>query len=348
MLRTIRFFSLPMILAATCLPWIVDADDATDSEPQPATAEDKAPTKEAELAIIQTQVATRYEQIEKLLMKLREHEAVNNNQRRSELLEQAFKQSRDRRTHALMEKVRDQLAGGDLANALKGQELTLKDLHSLLELLKLEDPVERIKSERQRIKEYIKEVDRLIRLQRSLRGQNENGADSDQIAKSQGQVADRAGNLDDRIKKDEGQTDGDSEGDSKGDSEGDSKGDSEGDSKGDSEGDSKGNSEGDSKGDSEGDSKGDSEGDSKGDSEGDSKGDSEGDSKGDSEGDSKGDSEGDSKGDSEGDSKGDSEGDSKGDSEGDSKGDSQGDSKGDSSGDSQSDENPVRKRIQAG
>ena len=281
-------FGFALIATALCLLAVARADDGLEEEAKPASEEKKAPTKEAELAIIQSGVASKYELVEQLLMKLREHAAVNNNQRRADLLEQAYKQSRDRRTHALMGTIRDQLAGGDLANAMKGQELTLKDLHALLELLKLEDPAERIKSERQRIKEYIKEVERLQRLQSSARGQNENGADADQIAKTQGQIADRTKNLDDRIKEDEGAADGDSQGDSRGDPEGDSKGDTEGDSKGDSEGDSKGDSEGDSKGDSEGDSKGDSEGDSKGDSEGDSKGDSEGDSKGDSEGDSKG------------------------------------------------------------
>ena len=41
-----------------------------------------------------------------------------------------------------------------------------------------EDRSDRLKSEQQRIKEYIKEVERLIRLEKSLQGQTEGGADA--------------------------------------------------------------------------------------------------------------------------------------------------------------------------
>jgi len=355
-------FSSLAIVAITggvlCLPVISRAQDKPDgavpekAEPAEENSGDTPAAvpaeeeKEVELSAAERQrrLAAKYDQLEAIFRRVADLETDANPQRAA-LLRRATEQSSEKFTRLKMEKIAKLLSDGRHAEALKDQGSAVEDIEQLLKLLMSEDRADRLRSEQDRIKEYIKELERLIRIQRGLQGQTEGGGDTDQIADAQGDAADRTGDLNEKIGeqegngngKNDGENDGNSEGDSKGDSEGDSKGDSEGDSKGDSEGDSKGDSEGDSKGDSEGDSKGDSEGDSKGDSEGDSKGDSEGDSKGDSEGDSKGDSEGDSKGDSEGDSKGDSEGDSKGDSEGDSKGDSEGDSKGDSEGDSKGD-----------
>jgi hypothetical protein len=299
----------------------------------PAWGQDTTPNANDALALRQSQLADKYDKLESLLLRMAEIES-SENPRRAALLKQALGQSKEKLTLAQLRSLTRWLnqESSPTKRVVDGQKNVVTDMEALLNLLLTENRPDRNLDDQRRIRQYIKDVERLIRLQSSNIGRNKGGEDADKLAKDQGKVADRTKDLADRIR--ENEEGGNSDGDSKGDSEGDSKGDSEGDSKGDSEGDSKGDSEGDSKGDSEGDSKGDSEGDSKGDSEGDSKGDSEGDSKGDSEGDSKGDSEGDSKGDSEGDSKGDSEGDSKGDSQGNSKGDQQA-------------ENPVRKRIQA-
>ncbi len=375
MIRTeMRYLSLLTALVAVLALVVVVyapvlmADDLPEGAPAgPEAAEEKSDEPEV-LTERQKRLAKQLEEFRQMLSRNAEFEQRTNNPRRAAVLRKAHDFAHTGRTgedddtakkdpvsiSVTMDSAAKLLESRQFSDAEINQKRALLNLQSLLKMLLAENRGERLRDDQQRIKEYIKELERLIRIQRGLQGQTEGGADTTEIAKAQGETADRTGKLDDQIAKDEahpggkpgdgdsdgksdGKSDGSSDGDSKGDSEGDSKGDSEGDSKGDSEGDSKGDSEGDSKGDSEGDSKGDSEGDSKGDSEGDSKGDSEGDSKGDSEGDSKGDSEGDSKGDSEGDSKGDSEGDSKGDSEGDSKGDSEGDSKGDSEGDSKGD-----------
>ncbi|MCA9219337.1 MAG: hypothetical protein KDA71_03355, partial [Planctomycetales bacterium] len=331
---------------------------ADDNPAETPAAETPAaePKVADELAYQQGVVADKFDKLEKELFRLAELEGPTNPQRAA-LSKQATQLSKENFTLKEMNKVVLLLNREDLKNATTSQEVLVKDLRALLELLVSENRTDRIKSERERIQEYIKELVRLQRLQAANRGRTEGGADADQLAKNQGQIADRTGNLEQKIGEDEaanqpgsgeagegeskgdsdGKSDSESEGESKSDSEGKSKGDSESKSKGDSEGKSKGESEGDSKSESEGDSKSDSEGKSKGDSESKSKGDSEGKSKGESEGDSKSESEGDSKGDSEGKSKGDSEGKSKGDKEGDSKGESEGDTKGDSEGDSKGD-----------
>lgn len=381
--RSITLSFAAALALAVLLPLQVQrlpAQEAAPAAEQPAAeqpsaeqpAAEQPPAESGQLVSKQGQVAEKYARLEELIFKMADFEATSN-PRRSALLKQAYKQSKDRLTKTQLEQVVKLLTDQKLKQAIDGQKQAETDMNSLLELLLSENRADRLKRDQDRIKEYIKEIERLQRLQKSTRGRTEGGADPERVAEEQNKIADRTGDLADKLKeldggegqggegepggdaqgenqgdskgkqegdsqgKSQGESKGDSEGDSKGDSQGESKGDKEGDSKGDKEGDSKGKSEGDSKGNSEGDSKGDSEGESKGDKEGDSKGDKEGDSKGKSEGDSKGKSEGDSKGDSEGESKGDKEGDSKGDKEGNSKGNSEGDKKGDSEGDSKGD-----------
>jgi hypothetical protein len=332
-------FTLAMLLVAgisraQAPPADAGAEKAADAAPAVDPAAEPKPIDE--LALEQSRVADKYARLEQLILRMAEFEATAN-PRRAELLKQAVLQSKDRLTKTQLDAIVRLLGQNQFTRAIEGQGVAVTDMKALLDLLLSEDRNDRLKSEQQRIKEYIKELERMRKLEAANRGRNEGGADQAELAKDQGSIADRVAALDKKIGEQEGSSKGANEGNNKGDSEGNSKGDSEGNSKGDSEGKSKGDSEGNSKGDSEGKNKGDSEGNSKGDSEGKSKGDSEGNSKGDSEGKSKGDSEGNSKGDSEGKSKGDSEGNSKGDSEGKSKGDSEGNSKGDSEGNSKGD-----------
>ena len=58
---------------------------------------------------------------------------------------------------------------------MDSQTTVQADLKALLDLLMSEDRSDRLKSEQQRLKEYIKEVERLIRLEKSLQGQTEAG-----------------------------------------------------------------------------------------------------------------------------------------------------------------------------
>ena len=78
-----------------------------------------------------------------------------------------------------------------------------KSLEDLLKLLQSEDRGERNKSEQERIKEYLKELERLIRIEAALKGQNEGGGDPKSIAEAQRKAAERTGALADKIKENE-------------------------------------------------------------------------------------------------------------------------------------------------
>src|SRR4029453_9697750 len=95
------------------------------------------------------------------------------------------------------------LSQKQLKRAIDGQTSVQTDLKALLELLMSEDRSDRLKSEQQRIREYIKEVERLIRLEKSVQGQNEGGADPKKVAQEQDRIATQTGDLAKKIKENE-------------------------------------------------------------------------------------------------------------------------------------------------
>jgi len=162
------------------------------------------PTKQ--LADQQARLADKYRRMEELLFKMADFEATSH-PRRAALLKQAYKQSKDRLTYSQLAAIVKLLGAGQLKRAVDGQQTAEKDLEALLKLLQTENRSDRLKTEAQRIKEYIKELQRLQRLQRSVRGQTEGGGDMQRLADSQQKVADRTGNLAKKIEQDSAKPD---------------------------------------------------------------------------------------------------------------------------------------------
>ncbi len=166
-------------------------EDAAPSQP----ALDAAPAVATDtLSDEQNQVAEKYRRLEDLIFKMADFEATSN-PRRAALLKQAYKQSKDRLTQSQLSTIVALLSQKQYKRALDGQEVARKDLQELLQLLLSEDRSDRLKTETQRMKDHIKELKRLQRLQRSVRGQTEGGADPKELAEKQSKVADRTGEL---------------------------------------------------------------------------------------------------------------------------------------------------------
>lgn len=153
-----------------------------------------APSEEGTLALQQTGLADRYTRLEKLLFDLSALEAAEN-PRRAALLKQAFQQSADKLTRRQLENVAQLLVRQDYGRAVDEQGVALQDLKQLLELLQSENRPDRLRSEQERIREYIKELDRLIRLQGSVQGRTEGGVDMQRLVEEQARVAERAADL---------------------------------------------------------------------------------------------------------------------------------------------------------
>ncbi|HEX5105762.1 MAG TPA: hypothetical protein VFV87_18205, partial [Pirellulaceae bacterium] len=168
----------------------------------PAKPADVSPTAADELALSQSRLADKYAKLEQLMLKMAELEGASN-PKRSALLTRAVEQSKERLTRTQLETLVKLLGQKQLKRAVDGQTAVQTDLKALLELLMSEDRSDRLKSEQQRIREYIKEVERLIRLERSIQGQTEGGSDEKRLAKEQERVAGQTGDLARKIKENE-------------------------------------------------------------------------------------------------------------------------------------------------
>ena len=150
----------------------------------------------------QQRILKNYAQLEQKLLSLREYEKENN-PARSKLLRRAYELSQEQATTDEMKQIIALLTTGDLRDAETNQKNVLADMNRLLTLLQSEDRGKRIEDELKRNQEYLKEVERLLRIQKSLRGEAEGKGDAPRISKSQKQAAERAKKLADRIRDNE-------------------------------------------------------------------------------------------------------------------------------------------------
>ncbi len=160
------------------------------------------PSPTDRLAIQQGALADKYAKLEKLLDEMARIEAVSN-PRRASLLLQALKQSKAELTAVKLNSSARLLNQQQLKQALDRQRDAYKDMQALLQLLLSENRSDRLKQEQERIREYIKEVERILRLQRSVQGRTEGGAEPRDLAQDQGKIANRTDQLAKRIQENE-------------------------------------------------------------------------------------------------------------------------------------------------
>lgn len=182
------------------------APPAAPAEPTPdAAAPAPSPSLGAALPIEQSKLADKYKRLEELLLRRAEVAAATDPERAT-LLRQVVSKSKDSHIENQFEVLVELLAKADsrsYTQALSGQAELTKDLKSLLELLASEDRSNQLENEKARIKEYLKRVNKLIRGQKSLQGQTENGADAQDLAGRQTKLAGDAGKLAGDLKADD-------------------------------------------------------------------------------------------------------------------------------------------------
>ncbi len=125
-------------------------EDAGQEDRQAETPGAKAGEKgENSLTAEQRQVADRYRELEKLLLRMAELSAPTD-PRRAALLRQAVAQSKQRDIDHQFEQLVELLRQERLAVVVKNQGAVQQDLNKLLELLLSEDRSKRIESEKER------------------------------------------------------------------------------------------------------------------------------------------------------------------------------------------------------
>jgi hypothetical protein len=175
-----------------------------DASPQDAK---KEPAQGApDLSVEQARLADRFKRLEQVIGRLAELSA-GNDPRRAELLRQAIAQSREQDLNLRFESVVKLLEAERLAVAATNQTELQTELDALLNLLLKADRDTALASERERIREYLKELGRLLRLERDLRARTEGGDDERRLTEAQKKVADETGKLGGKIDETEREND---------------------------------------------------------------------------------------------------------------------------------------------
>ena len=177
---------------------------SAQSEPPspPTNASQPTPSLANELALSQSELADRYRRLEKLLLRMAEFDAATN-PRRAEILKQAVARAKNQHLDLQFETLVKLLNDEQLGRAVGNQRELRTDLENLLKLLMTENRTDRLKNEKARIREYIREVERLERMQRSVQGRTDGGADGREVTPEQREIAERTGRLRERIEEKE-------------------------------------------------------------------------------------------------------------------------------------------------
>ena len=157
--------------------------------------DESSPSSTAErLSEEQAALVRSFTRLEMMMLKMAEVDSAEN-PRRAALLKKAFRQSKEKSIKKQMEVLVKVLEDQKLRRAIQDQTKVRDDLKVLLELLESENRVDRLKSEQSRVRQYIRELQRIIRQHKSVQGRTEGGADTERLAKDQEKVADRARRL---------------------------------------------------------------------------------------------------------------------------------------------------------
>jgi len=181
-------------------PLNADSESAEPSAEKPA---DGAAAKAVDLTSEQANIGKRYQDLEKVMLRMAELIA-SNDPRRAALLRQAVARSKDRAIDGQFGKLVDLLKQERLSPAVKGQAEVHDDLNQILELLLSEDRGQRIESEKEKIREYIKRVNKLIKAQKGVQGGTAGQGDTQELSGEQLELAKKTGEVADDLKKDAG------------------------------------------------------------------------------------------------------------------------------------------------
>jgi len=192
--QAVWLFALAMLPAAIACgqggdPPRRNAAQTPERAAAPAQPEAFPAPPSAELSIAQARLADRFKRLEEVIGRLAELSAATD-PRRAELLRRAIAQSREQDVNVRFEAIVKLLEDERLSAATSDQIELQKELDGLLNLLLKADRDSQLASQRERIRAYLKEVGRLLRLQQGVQGRTEGGDDIPRLQSDQKRVAD--------------------------------------------------------------------------------------------------------------------------------------------------------------
>lgn len=182
---------LVMSLAAGA--WAADAKPAAPApagKPQPAA---KADAGEDDLAAQQQKLAAEYKELEAILFRMAPvTKAID--PRKAQLMEQALREAAQRGIKSRLDETVAALKKEQLRKAIENQSKLNEDLKALLDVL-MTDSEKRTKSEKERIRKLIGDINRIWKEQNDLKNRTEGGDEPGQLKPKQGDLAGRTGEL---------------------------------------------------------------------------------------------------------------------------------------------------------
>ena len=159
----------------------------------------ETPSTNKELELQQKQLATQYSKLEEMFLRMSELEAASN-PTRAGLLMQAAQLSKQLATQQRMVQASDLLGKGQFSRAIPELESSRENLKKLLELLQSENRSTRIKDERKRLEDVLKDIRRVENIQRATRGRTEAGQNREDAANDQRDLEKQLGQSEEDLK----------------------------------------------------------------------------------------------------------------------------------------------------
>ena len=195
-------------IALALLVWLGSTSLAQEAEQKPEQAAEtaqpaqpKAP-EEASLEEKQRIVHDQWKRLEEILLRMSETTALTDPDR-AELIKKVIAQGKQKMIDPQFQTLTDLLKDGEISRALDNQKDLRADLNDLLKVLETENRMRRVKSEKERIKGYIKELEKLIAGQRNLQNQTMNSDDVQKLSGQQTKLSEMAESLKQKIDADE-------------------------------------------------------------------------------------------------------------------------------------------------
>ncbi len=164
-------------------------------------AQDNVDGSELGLSRKQELVAERFERLEVLLIQSSEFES-SENPMRAALLQKAAALGKQEQVAELLAEAAESLKSNQYTEALERQRRSRETLKKLLELLQSENREQRVREQREEVRRWIEETNRLLRMQGSLRGRTEGGQNFQQSSNDQKRLLDKAEEISGALKSD--------------------------------------------------------------------------------------------------------------------------------------------------
>ena len=186
-------------------PEVQSAAAQDSSEGQSGKSSATPNTAVDQLVVKQADVADSYARFKTELLKMAERTRASDPSK-AELLERAVQQMSSSGTDDQLRsilKLLDSELVRDVDQAIGKQDKVQSELTALLTLFLSQNRDHRNASEKQKIRDRIKQIDQAIRIERGIQGQSERSGELPELSKRQGQLADRTQGIANGIKADE-------------------------------------------------------------------------------------------------------------------------------------------------